>query len=321
MSRMGDLLADVRGVFTSNLAYKALALAFALMMWIWVQSEQVVEDRARVRLEWKLPDGLMLVEPPLETATVTVEGVQAFVRAVRQKDLSILVDLSRAKEGEVSLDLSERAVSGMPSQVRVVSVSPSALKVQLDRVLKRRVNVVAATRGEPAEGFRLAKVIVQPDRVELAGPSSVLRSLTEVTTDAVDVSGLREDAEFQVGLAVKKGQLVPTQAARFAVEVKIESIVQQRAFDAVPVLLRDAEGFGTNSPNVRVTLAGPVESLNSIDPEEVSVVVHVPDGWSNSMGEARRGRGEGLRYEVVQPAGEAVSVVDVVPERITVERR
>lgn len=321
MSRLRETFANVRDLFTSNLAYKGLALIFALLIWVWVQSEQVVEDRVRVRLEWKLPDGLMLVEPPLETATVTVEGVQAFVRAVRQTDLSILVDVSRAKEGEVSLDLSERAVTGMPPQVRVVSVSPSTLKVQLDRVLKRRVNVVAATRGEPAEGFRLRSVVVQPDRVELAGPSSVLRGLTEVATDAVDVSGLREDAEFQVGLAIKKGQLAPTQAARFAVEVKIEAIVEERAFDAVPVLLRDGEGFGTNTPNVRVRLAGPVERLNTIDADEVSVVVHVPDGWSAATGEARRGRGEGLRYEVVQPGGEAVSVVDVVPERILVERR
>ncbi|MFN7142429.1 MAG: CdaR family protein [Myxococcota bacterium] len=321
MSRLTEVLGDVRDVFTTNLAYKALALAFALMMWIWVQSEQVVEDRARVRLEWRLPEGLMLVEPPLETATVTVEGVQAFVRAVRQKDLSILVDLSRAREGEVSLDLSERAVNGIPPQVRVVSVSPSALKVQLDRVLKRRVNVTADTRGDPADGFRLAQVTVEPDRVELSGPSSLLRKLTEVQTDTVDVSGLREDAEFEVGLAVKKGQLTPTRAERFTVAVKVEPIVKERAFEAVPVLLRNAEDYVVSAEDVRVTLAGPVERLNAIDPEQVSVVVHVPEGFDAPTGDARRGRGEGLRYEVVQPAGEAVSVVDVSPERIPVTRK
>ncbi len=321
MSRLRQLFADVRDLFTVNLAYKALALAFALMMWIWVQSEQVVEDRARVRLDWRLPEGLMLVEPPLETATVTVEGVQAFVRAVRQKDLSILVDLSRAKEGEVSLDLSERAVSGMPGQVRVVSVSPSALKVQLDRVLKRRVNVTADTRGEPAEGYQLAGVTVSPDRVELAGPSSVLRGLTEVPTDTVDVSGLREDAEFEVGLAVKKGQLTPTRAESFVVAVKVEPILEKRVFDAVPVLVRDADAYTAAATAVRVTLAGPLDRLDDIDPDDVSVVVHVPDGYAAAGGDARRGRGEGLRYEVVQPAGEAVSVVDVSPDRIPVMRK
>jgi YbbR domain-containing protein len=321
VSRLREAVVEIRDFFAGNLAYKGLALAFAVMMWVWVQSEQVVEERARVRLDWKLPDGLMLVEPPLETATVTVEGVQAFVRTVRQKDLSILLDLSRAREGEVSLDLSERPVAGMASQVRVVSVSPSTLKVQLDRVLERRVNVVAVIQGEPADGFRVGKVVVKPERVALSGPSSVLRGLSEIAADAVDISGLKEDAVFQVGLATQAGQLVPTVPARFSVEVKIEPIVKERAFEGVPVLLRDGERFLTGAQSVKVTLAGPVDRLNAIDPEEVSVLVHVPDGWNGNAGEARRGRGEGLRYEVVQPAGEVVSVVGVTPERIPVERR
>lgn len=321
MSRARSVLGEVRDLFTANLAYKALALAFALMMWIWVQSEQVVEDRARVRLDWRLPEGLMLVEPPLETATVTVEGVQAFVRGVRQKDLSILVDLSRAKEGEVSLDLSERAVAGMPTQVRVVSIAPSTLKVQLDRVLKRRVNVEAATQGEPAEGFRVAKVTVKPDRVELSGPSTVLRGLGAVSTDVVDVSGLREDAEFEVGLAVKRGQLTATRAERFAVAVQIEAIQKERVFEAVPVVLRDAEGYAVETPTARVTLAGPADRLAAVDADEVSVVVRIPEGWDAASGEARRGRAEGLVYEVVHAGGEAVSVVGVEPDRIVVQRK
>lgn len=321
MSRSRALLTDLRDVFTANLPYKALALACALMFWIFVQSEQVVEERARVRLDWRLPDGLTLVEPPLETATVTVEGVQAFVRGVRQKDLSILLDLSRAKEGEVSLDLSERAVSGMPNQVRVVSISPSQLKVQLDRVLKRRADVVPETRGDPAEGYRIAKVSVSPERVELSGPSSLLRGLREVATDTVDVTGLREDAEFEVGLAVKKGQLTPTRAERFLVAVQIAPIVERRVYDNVPVALRGAEGYTLGAPSVRVTLAGAADRLTSVDPDEVTVVVTVPEGWDAPTGEARRGRGEGLRYEVVQPGGEALSVVDVTPERIPVQRK
>jgi YbbR domain-containing protein len=321
MSRFTDGMAELREMFMGNLAYKALAFAFALMMWIWVQSEQVVEDRARVRLDWKLPEGLMLVEPALETATVTVEGVQAFVRAVRQKELSIDIDLSRAKEGEVTLDLSEKAVVGMPGQVRVVSVSPSTLKVQLDRILKRRVTVTPATRGEPAEGFQLGKVSVQPDRIELVGPSSVLRGMAEVATDVVDVSGLREDAEFDVGLGVKKGQLTPTHETPFVVAVAVEPVMKERAFDTVPVLLRDGGGYTSGASTVALTLKGPAERIDAIRPDDVSIMVYVPDGYSAATGIAQLGRGDGLRYEVVQPGGDEVSVLEVTPNRIPVVRR
>ncbi len=320
MSRYTEGWAELRDLVTGNFTFKLLALAFALMMWLWVQSEQVVEDRARVRLEWILPDGLMLVEAPLDSATVTVEGVQAFVRSVRQKDLSIEIDLSRAREGEVSLDLSNKAIIGIPGAVRVISVSPNTLKVQLDRVLKRRVTIVPTTRGEVADGFRIGAVTVSPDRVELVGPASLLRGLTEVATDIVDVSGLREDAEFDVALAVQKSQISTAQTAPIAVAVKVVTHLTERTFDAVRVELEGGGDYVAGASTVSVTLKGPTAGLAAVDPGALRVVVHVPEGYAGAPGEARAGE-EGLRYEVVQPAGEGVRVVTVVPSSIPLERR
>jgi YbbR domain-containing protein len=308
----------LRDLFTTNLAYKGLALAFALMMWVWVQSEQVVEDRARVRLDWRLPDGLALVEPPLESATVSVEGVRGFVRGVRQKQLSMLVDLSKAREGEVSLDLTERPVTGLPGEVRVVSVAPESLKVQLDRVLKRRVNVTPVTHGDPATGYRLGRVTVKPDRVELSGPSSVLRGLTEVGTDTIELGGLREDAEFEVGLALRPGQLTPTVEGRFTVSVRVEPIVKERSFE-VPVVV-EGDAWKATIERVTVTLSGPTDRLDAVDPADVRAVVHVPDGFAAASGSARRGT-DGLRYEIERPEAEALDVAAVTPSTISVERR
>lgn len=312
-----DLFGALRALLTTNISYKALALLVALILWVTVQSEQVVEDRARVRLEWALPEGLTLVEPPLETATATVEGVQAFLRGVRQKDLSIQIDLSKAREGEVNLDLSERVVTGIPPQVRVVSVSPGTLKVQLDRVLKRRVSVAAATTGEPARGFRVKTIAVNPARVELSGPSSVLRTIDEVPTDTVDISGLRESAELSVGLGVKKGQLTPTTPGSFVVAVEIEAIIEERMFEAVSVVIDGAGVLAEGSRRSRLVLSGSVEALDGLDKGELQVVVHVPAGTALPT-DVRRGP-EGLRWEVVQPEGSALEIVDASPAVLRVE--
>lgn len=318
MSRRMD---RVREALLGNATYKLLAAAFTLMVWIWVQSEQVVEERARVRLDWKLPDGLTTVEPPLQTATVTVEGVQAFVRAVHQRELSIDLDLSRAKEGEVDLDLSERAIAGLPGQVRVVSISPSSLKLRLDRIQKRRVPIVAATRGEPAEGWRVVSVKVTPERTELRGPSSVLRGLEEVQTDAVDLAGLREDAEFTVGLAVRQGQLTPTTRTSFVVTVDLEPMEQLRELTEIPVLVR-AEGWASTVPNVTVVVEGPKATIDALDPDGFSVVASVPDGYAEPTASATRNAGDDApRFEVIHPEGEAVRIVRVEPEALPLERR
>jgi YbbR domain-containing protein len=317
MTTRGDGLRDL---ITRNPGYKLVSLAFALMFWVWVQSDLVVEDRIRVRLEWKLPEGLMLVEPPLETATLSAKGVQAYMRSLRAKDLSIPLDLSRARAGEVSLDLSDRPVHGLPAQVTVIGVSPDTLRVSLDHILKQRVSVIPVTRGQVAEGYKLASVTVQPERVELYGPSTVLRAVKEVQTDEVDLTGLKEDAEVDVALQVKKGQLAPSRATAFVVKVDVEPLRATRKLDHVPVMVRDGR-FVADISEAVVTVEGPEEALGALEPDEVGVMVYVPEDFAG-QGEARRAGkdGAGLRFEVVGAAGE-VAVVDVQPDRITVRAK
>jgi YbbR domain-containing protein len=315
--RLRSFLGGLREAVLGNAAYKGVALAFALMAWIWVQSEQVVEERAKVRLDWSLPEGLVPVEPPLETAMLTVEGVQAFVRSVRQKELSIEIDISRQKEGEVIVDLSERPIQGLPAQVRVAQISPTQLKVRLDRVQKRRVPVVPTTDGVVADGFRLVGVTVKPERVELTGPSSVLRALEDIPTDTIDVSGLREDVEFDVGLAIKKGQIAVTGAGTVSVSVDVEAAVSERTLERVPVAVPD-ERFDARVPTVSVTLRGPVAAIEAADPQDVAVIVAVPESYDAAEAAARP-TGDGPRYTVIHP--DDTEVVEVKPATIPLVRK
>ena len=217
---------ELRSFVFDHWPYKLITLCFAVLTWAYVQSEQIVEDRVRVKLEWTLPDGLVALETPLESATVTVAGVQALMRNVRPVDLVMSIDLSGAKEGDATVELADRPIRGLPAELRVVAVTPGTLRVQLDRNLRRRVKVSPRTRGDPSEGFIVKGVSVTPDRVELTGPASVLRAMTEIATEDVDVSGLREDAEFEVALGmVKSSPVRMVKPGPFTVSVQLGSTV------------------------------------------------------------------------------------------------
>jgi hypothetical protein len=317
--RRGGWLDSLRQALFGDLAYKAVAFAFALVAWLWVQNEQVVEDTVRARIVWTFPDGLMPVEPPLESTTLALEGIQSFVRAARQQDLSIAVDLSRAREGDVSVELADRPVSSLPSQVRVASVAPSTLKLTLDRILKRRVPVVAATRGEVAAGHRLAGITISPDRVELSGPASVLRALAEAPSDVVDIGGLTEDASFEVGLALRAGQLTPTGPTAFTVAVDIERIVIERTFASVPLAVRDGVPGAPSVAVASVVLEGPEAILAGMAEDAVRVWIEAPEGTEPRM--ARFGASEGARLTIEQPGGDAVRVVRIEPAEVALERK
>ena len=165
----------------------------------------------------------------------------------------------------------------------------------------------------------IKRVSISPDRVELVGPAGALRGMDEVSTDAVDVSALRETVEFPVGLEVKKGQIALARPTPLTVTVEVAAVLDERRFEAVPVLVRNPGDWVTSVTTVAVTLAGPSEVVAGMRAESLSVLVYVPDGFTGE-GEARRG-GDGLRFEVVHPGGESVRVSQINPEAISVRTK
>ncbi len=317
---MKTRIATFRDSLTNNIGYRLAALLMALIFWVWVQSEQRVETRARAAVTWVLPEGMALVEPPVDSVTLTVEGVQAIVRTLRQRELGIEIDLSKAREGDVAIDLAQKTIEGLPQQLHVLAVSPSQVRVTLDRVLRRKVSISPNPVGKVADGYRVIDVSVSPQRGELEGPVSILKNIDSVTTEEVDIGGLREDADFTVGLALRKGVSVTGKGKAFTVHVDVEPIVTERRFEGVPVLVRDG-AYVASTQSVAVELAGPEEELANIDAGVVSVMVYLPEGYVEAAGEARHGKGNGPRYEVVHGGSEAVKVQGVEPDRIAIVRK
>ena len=286
-----------RHALTHELPFKALSLVFAIMIWSWVQTQQIVSQRTRAEVKWSVPEDATWVDPVPKSLVVTIKGPQGLVRNVKRRTLRYDIDLHDADHGPLNIDFSNRAFKGIPEGVEVVQISPPGVDVELDHRMERTVRVVPAIVGDVASGFRL-----------------------KVGTDVVDVTGLAESTQFQLSLAPKSRTVRPKDEQIYTVSINIEPIIAQRTFNAVPVMAR-AEGWRTQPSTAVVILSGPAVDMRDLTADRISVQAHLPNptpvGRPLSVSFDPGNEGQGL--EVVHQGSTEIEVVSIAPSVVRLE--
>ena len=202
--------ANILRFFTSNPLLKIISLVLAIILWLFVRSEGSGELGLVVPLElYGLSSDLIVTNVTEEAINVRINGPRSQTERLSTKDIRVRINLSGAKFGANAFDILPDKLS-VPQGLRVSQISPSSIKVTLDKVVDKIVRVKAVVKGKPAGGYRGAKISVDPIHINLQGARNQLLGVREVLTEEVDISGLKESIKVDVplrlsGLKLKQG--------------------------------------------------------------------------------------------------------------------
>jgi YbbR domain-containing protein len=261
----------------SHFGLKIVSVAFALLLWFLVSSQRAAVERGlRIPLELQnLPENLEMVEPPQEAVDVRVRGAADLLGRLVSGDLVATVDLSAAQPGRRLFHISPERVKA-PFAVEVTQITPSSVAIRFEPSATRIVRVQASVEGEPAPGFIIGEVTAEPKMVEVVGPESALRRVTEAITEPLWVGSARSAVKSTVVLGVAE-QGVRLKTARSAVvSVAIVEAPAARVLDSVPVRVRNlATGLTARvtPPTVKVRVRGTTPAVEKI--RAASVVAYV----------------------------------------------
>jgi YbbR domain-containing protein len=205
---------------TRHWQLKLLAVVLAVVVWFFV----VNADRSRfgftAPVEYVgLEPAMVLLGAPREAVDVQVEAARWAAARLAPSDVRVRVDLSRAREGDNTLQLSADDVL-VPAGVTVVRVSPNWVRVTVAAAITRALRVVPQLRGSPASDVRLARVVVEPPTVQVKGPRTTIEERATVETAPVDVTDLRQSITRTVGLLLPDS-VYPTTHRTVQVTVEI----------------------------------------------------------------------------------------------------
>lgn len=181
-----------------NLRYKVLALVAAFGLWGVSHSTSSVERGFDIPVvPANVPEDLVITGQSTDAVNIRVRGTNAALRRLSVAELEYPVDLAGARPGDTEREV-ELAVMNLPRGAQVVSRSPASLEFTLERKSTRAVKVRPDLDGEPAPGFVIGEVVVQPPRVRISGARSEVLRLSEVLTETIDVTGANASFERTV---------------------------------------------------------------------------------------------------------------------------
>jgi YbbR domain-containing protein len=181
-----------------NFGYKLLAAGVALLLWGVSHGTRPIERGFDVPMALRdVPDDLVVVDQSTDAVNIRVKGSQAALRSLSVADIQYVVDLSGARPGGTQHEVDAESVD-LPRGAEIVSRSPSSIDFELVPRGTKAVNVRADLAGEPAEGFVVGEVEIDPLRVRITGPRREVFRLKEVVTETIDLSGVDESFEREV---------------------------------------------------------------------------------------------------------------------------
>lgn len=171
-----------------NLGLKLLSLFLAVFLWAVVLGEQKVEVTVSIPLEFNLPPNLVLVNDPPDSLEVHLRGPKTLATSLATREVVLNNIPRKFTEGENVIPVNRDAVRA-PRGIEVLEVNPHRIRLVLEAVVEREVEVKPRLEGAPADGFVVKVVTSSPSRVKLVGPRSELRRLTQVSTLPIRLEG------------------------------------------------------------------------------------------------------------------------------------
>ena len=190
-----------------NLGLKALSICIAVLLWLVVADERVVERVLHAPVAFQnLPAGLELVGAPPDTVEVRVRGTSSALSRLAPGDLSTVVDLRTGRPGRRLFQLTPGQVS-VPYGIEVAQVAPSTLVIEFDTTGTRVVSVEPVIYGRAASGFEVTRVTAEPSSVEVEGPDSALKRLKFAITEPVSIANQSRNVREAVTIGVADASL------------------------------------------------------------------------------------------------------------------
>ncbi|MBU1628209.1 hypothetical protein KKB18_12650, partial [bacterium] len=215
----------------------SIAFLSALLLWSLATSQNLSESSFIVDLKiTNIPKDYIISKKSDIKLSIAVAGPKSMISKLDSFAFNAIYKMpENVKSGEFSFRISPTDIYG-PSGVDVKSVSPSFIRISLDKAATKLVNIRAEIVGNPAEGYNVTKVELIPSQVNISGPEEMMSQITEVKTETpFDVTGLDGPYRQKVRLLLDDKSFSFVDIQFTTVNIDIEPIIITKRLENIAI--------------------------------------------------------------------------------------
>jgi hypothetical protein len=194
-----------------HLWLKLLSAGMACVLWFGLayRVEMVQRTYDDVPIEYRnLPAGWVIDENLPTKMKVTLRGPERAFSTFDAKTLKIALDMSNPTEGFQEIMVTDKLL-GLPADLSVLGADTPPITVNAFRETRIELPIKVELDGVVPEGYRVARVMVSPDRVAVLIPQKELGRYHAIKTFPIRLDNLEKDGTIQAFLDLPENVRFP----------------------------------------------------------------------------------------------------------------
>ena len=264
-----------------NWPAKVICLALALLLYFFYNLS-LLDKKTFTLLVSTIENGQMTSETDkntIKSVKVTVHAKQEQLAGINEDDLNAYIDISsQTTEGTfdfpVLIETSPRLKLMDPLEITSV---PEKIKTTVEEKKFKYLPVKTSMVGNPARGYEVLSVTVVPTYARIDGPRSIVDSLSQIFTGAIDVEGIYRSTEYDVPLINDNQFLKLSETQTVKVTVDLVQSQTSTTFSQVGVTsigLPDSLYIANGPFSVSLNLTGTVLALERLSESQILAIAN-----------------------------------------------
>ena len=213
---------------------KLIAIFFAVSLWFYVLNSEPVEIEKKIQISFLMPKGYTFSSLTENHLTLKLKGSKAFIGNVFTNKEKLVVDLNPyfqkfGKNFKIQYHPSQITV---PFGVDILEMQPKESAIELDRVSEVLVPVRLSYIGNLPYDKKFKEVSVTPKNIMVRGPIEILKKISGVETDPINLSTLvKEEGTLNLSIEDLDSRLSIDENNIVKVIYKIQPTIPKRLQD------------------------------------------------------------------------------------------